>query len=61
MCLPRGVILISNMDKDHFKKFYWSIVDLQCCVSFRYIAKGLSYTHIHSFSDSFLTKVTTEY
>ena len=21
------------------KKFYWSIVDLQCCVSFRYTAE----------------------
>ena len=61
MCLPRGVILISSMDKDHFKKFYWSIADLQCCVSFRYIAKWFSYTYIHSFSDSFLIKVTTEY
>ena len=34
---------------------YWSIVDLQCCVSFRYTANGFSYTYtyIHSFSDSF--------
>ena len=34
---------------------YWSIVDLQCCVSFRYRAKIFSYTYTHtySFSDSF--------
>ena len=34
---------------------YWNIVDLQCCVSFKYIAKWFSYayTFIHSFSDSF--------
>ena len=31
------------------KIFYWSIVDLQCCVSFRCAAKGISctYTHVH--------------
>ena len=28
----------------YFFLFYWSIVDLQCCVSFRYIAKWFSYT-----------------
>ena len=27
-----------------FKKFYWSIVDLQCCVNFCCIAKWFSYT-----------------
>ena len=34
---------------------YWSIVDLQCCVSFRCTPKWFSYTYtyIHSFSDSF--------
>ena len=37
------------------KNFYWSIVDLQCCVSFRYTAKWISYTYtyIHSVLDSF--------
>ena len=34
---------------------YWSIVDLQCCVSFRRTAKWISctYTCIYFFSDSF--------
>ena len=36
------------------KMLYWSIVDLQCCVSFRYTAKCFSYTYIHCFLDSFL-------
>ena len=32
-------------------KFYWSLVDLQCYVSFRYTAKWISYTYtyIHSY------------
>ena len=34
----------------HFKKFYWSIVDLHCFVNFCYTAKWLSYTYIYSFS-----------
>ena len=34
--------------------FYWTIVDLQCCVSFSCIVKWIRfpYTHIHSFLDS---------
>ena len=34
---------------------FWSIVDLQCCISFRCTAKWFSYTytHIRSFSDYF--------
>ena len=34
-----------------FKNFFWSRVDLQCCISFRCIAKWTSYpcTHLHSF------------
>ena len=33
-----------------FKKilFYWSIVDLQCCVNFYYKANWFSYTHTHT-------------
>ena len=34
------------------------IADLQCCVSFRYITKWFSYTHIHSFSWVLLDKNT---
>ena len=35
----------------YFKKFYWSIVDLQCHISFRCTEKWISYsyTYIHSF------------
>ena len=44
-----------NSSASFFKiNFYWSIVDLQCCVSFRCTAKWISYayTYIHSFLDS---------
>ena len=43
--------------------FYWSIVDLPCCVSFRCTAKWISYTYryIHSFLDSIPIMVITEY
>ena len=47
------------------KKFYWSVVDLHCCVSFRCTVQWFSYilmcAHIHSFLDSFLIWVITEY
>ena len=33
--------------------FYWSIVDWQCYVSFKWIAKWLSYTYTYSFSKFF--------
>ena len=32
-----------------FVHFYWSLVDLQCCVKFRCIAKWISYTYINFF------------
>ena len=41
----------------------WSIVDLQCCDSFR-CTKGCSYTHTHThiyFSDSFTLQIITIY
>ena len=43
--------------------FYWSIVDLHCCVSFCYTAKWFSYTytHIHSLLDSFPIEVIIDY
>ena len=42
-----------------FKILYWSIVDLQCCVSFRCTAKWImyAYTYIYSFSDLFPYKL----
>ena len=33
-----------------FKILHWSIFDLQCCVSFRYIAKWFTYTDTYSYS-----------
>ena len=36
---------------------HWSIVDYQCCVSFRYPAKGFSYTRVCSFSNSFFIRL----
>ena len=38
-----------------FKVFYWSMVDLQCCVNLRCTAKWISFTctYIHCFLDSF--------
>ena len=43
--------------------FYWSIVDLQCGISFECTAKWFSYTgtYIHSFLDYFLIEVIPEY
>lgn len=30
-----------------FQKFYWSLVDLQCCIRFSCTAKWISYTHFY--------------
>ena len=38
---------------------YWSIVDLQCCISFRHTAKWFSYTYTYTYS--FPIKLITEY
>ena len=32
------------------KKIYWNVADLQCCVSFGYTAKWISYLHTYSHS-----------
>ena len=42
---------------------YWSIIDLQYCISFRCTAKWPSYSHTytHSFVDSFPIKVVAEF
>ena len=31
-----------------FLRFYWSVVDLQCCVSFRWTTVILLHTHVHT-------------
>ena len=50
---------ITLCDFFHFLKFYWSIVDLQCCDNFHCTTKWSSHTctHIHSLSDSFPTLI----
>ena len=45
----------------YFLNFYWHVVDLQCCVSFRCTAKCIKYTYLKSFLDYFPIQVTTEY
>ena len=47
------VFFLYFKDTCFLKKFYWDIVDLQCCVSFSCTAKWVNYTYTHSFSDSF--------
>ena len=42
-----------------FFKFYWSIVDLQCCINFCFTAKWLSYTYIYSFLFNFKNFLAT--
>ena len=40
-----------------FKKNYWSIVDLQCCGSFKCTAKWISYTYTCLFSFRFFSHI----
>ena len=54
-----GLLVSSELFFLKKKHFYWHVVDLQRCVSFRHTAKRVSfaYAHLHSFSDSFLVQV----
>ena len=49
-----GLVTISVISLFFFLLIFknWSVVNLQCCVSFCCIAKWVSYTYIHSFLDS---------
>ena len=40
-------ILQFQLKKKFFLILYWNIVDLQCCVSFRYAAMWFSYTYTY--------------
>ena len=41
--------------------FYWSIVDLQCCVSFRCTKKWFSYIHMYIYIFIFLFQILLHY
>ena len=65
MCMDFSVrmcITVENQMPISLKKiFFWSIVDLQCCVKFRCTAEWISYTYIHFYLDYFPIQVITEY
>ena len=58
-----ALILSHSFKKIFLINFYWSIVALQCCVSFYRTAKWISYTYtyIPSFWDFLPIYVTTEH
>ena len=43
---PKYAILVLSF----FRNFYWRIVDLQCCVSFRCTAQWIRYTYTYTYS-----------
>ena len=44
------IFFTCNIDIHSVNLFYWNIVGLQCCISFRYIAKWFTYTLLSHFS-----------
>ena len=54
--LPPDRITISKEIFYYFKKIYWSIVDLQCFVNFRCMAKWVIFTYI--FRDPFFSHIS---
>ena len=55
--------LVYSFFQSRFLKinFYWSIVNLQCCVIFCYTAQWISYTYTHPFLDSFPMQAIIKY
>ena len=49
----RWVVLFIYLFIFIFKKFYWCIVDLQCCVNFSYTAKWFSHTYTYTYPFSY--------
>ena len=43
------MLLLYCSAQEYFNKFYWSIIDLQGCASFRCIAKWFNYIYMLSF------------
>ena len=54
-------MFLTNIDKIFKTNFYWSIVDLQCCVSFRCsTSESVSVTYIHIYICMFIHTHTHE-